>query len=111
MCWLGATDVASEVHDEGGAVQPVIGRRIDHKLILPTAGESGCRAIICALKTKFQGVVRRIPSGIIVHQPTVRVTALIHQNISVRLGQQGTGIGGGKCFQFLIITLRHGADV
>ena len=49
----------------------------------------------------------RIPSGNVVHQPTARVTALILRDVSNHRDQEGPGIGGGKRFQFFIITLRH----
>jgi hypothetical protein len=51
-----------------------------------------------------------IASGMLVHQITERVTALMSKSISHHLDQQGTGIGGGKSFRFFIIPLRHAAS-
>jgi hypothetical protein len=51
-----------------------------------------------------------IAGRMVVHQPTARVSALISQNVSNHPNQQGTGIGGGKSFEFFIITFRHAAS-
>ena len=86
-------------------------RPIRHRRKLREQSAEMTRELFSVLNIPFEKTTelqrQLLASWMIVHQPTAHAIALMRLNVYNRFDQEGTGIGGGKHFQFFIVALRH----